>query len=237
MTSLAVHRDQRTWALSTTNTTYAVRWTADDRLVQLYWGPRLSPAETELLPMDTYLSRPYDLPLEVEEQLPVDGGLRWGVPTLQITFPGGIRSLELDLVSDLLEQEDGGQRMDLVLADRFVPLQVVLHYRTREDSDVIERWTALRHTGAEGEAFTITRADSGNWLIPERADYRYDQRPAHQESLARWPLGERRRSAAPPQLLAGGSTRTTLGAAPGPTTRYASSIRAGAPFGDRHYDH
>ncbi|MFC5220660.1 alpha-galactosidase [Streptomyces coerulescens] len=173
MTSLAVHGVRRTWPLSTTNTTYVVRWTADNRLVQQYWGPRLSPAETETISEDTYLTRPHEVPLEIEEQLPVDGGLRWGIPALQITFPGGIRSLELDLVSDLIEQEDGGQRLDLVLADRFFPLQVVLHYRTRENSDVIERWTTLRHTGTEGEPFTITRADSGNWLIPERADYRY----------------------------------------------------------------
>ncbi|WP_377267335.1 alpha-galactosidase [Peterkaempfera sp. SMS 1(5)a] len=173
MTSVVVDREQRVWSLSTPNTTYAVHLTDDDRLVQLHWGARLSPAETTALVGRTLTTAPYDLPLDAEEQLPVDGGLRWGVPSLQVTFPGGVRSLELALRSDRVEQEQHGTRLDLVLADTHFPLLVVLHYRVREGSDALERWVTLRHIGVGGEPFTVHRADSGSWLVPELPDYRY----------------------------------------------------------------
>ncbi|MEV6991948.1 alpha-galactosidase [Streptomyces sp. NPDC093228] len=173
MASVVVDRERRVWSLSTQHTTYALHATEDGKLVQLHWGVRLAPAEAAGLASRPYTTAPYDLPLDIEEQLPVDGGLRWGVPSLQVTFTGGVRSLELALVSDHIEQEPHGTRLDLVLADTHFPFTVVLHYRVREDCDVVERWTTLRHTGGGDTPVTVHRADSGNWLLPELPDYRY----------------------------------------------------------------
>ncbi|GHJ42051.1 alpha-galactosidase [Streptomyces sp. TS71-3] len=176
MACVVVDRERRVWTLSTEHTTYALHAAGDDKLVQLHWGARLTSAETARLTGPPFTTAPYGLPLDLEEPLPVDGGLRWGVPSLQVTFPGGVRSLELVLTGDEVVQEDGGARLDLVLADRHFPLRVVLHHRVHEGSDVIERWVTLRHTGTEGEPsgepVLVHRADSGNWLLPELTDYR-----------------------------------------------------------------
>jgi alpha-galactosidase len=175
--------EHRVWSLTTANTSYVIHLTEDARLVQLYWGAALSPADVLLLPRRPCTTRPYSLPLDAQEQLPVDGGTRWGVPSLQVTFPGGVRSLELGFRADRVEDTGHGTRLDLVLADSHFPLEVVLHYLVRTDSDVIERWTTLTHTAAadagdggqdvtESQPFTVSRADSGSWLIPELPDYR-----------------------------------------------------------------
>jgi alpha-galactosidase len=160
------------WCLSTPNSSYVLAVAADGRVVQLHWGARLAPGDGFRLD-EAAAVPPYQLPLESQEPLPVDGGLRWGPPSLQIAFPGGVRSLELSLVDDVVAAEPGAHRLDLVLADTVFPLQVVLHYRVREDSDVIERWVTLRHTADRGEPLQILRADSGNWLMPRLGDYRY----------------------------------------------------------------
>ncbi|WP_255948636.1 alpha-galactosidase [Streptomyces odontomachi] len=180
MASVAVDRKRRVWVLSTGTTSYVVHAAADDRLVQLYWGARLSTADAVGLAGrsgEPFTTAPYGLPLDVAELLPVDGGLRWGVPSLQVTFPGGVRSLELVLISDDVVEEEHGRRLDLVLTDRHFPLRVVLHHRVSEGSDAIERWVTLRHTDPAGwphdVALTVHRADSGSWLLPELPDYRY----------------------------------------------------------------
>ncbi|WP_276314974.1 alpha-galactosidase [Streptomyces sp. WAC 06738] len=162
------------WHLTTTRTSYVVGLDQGGRLVQVYWGQRLAPQDVQQLPRTAGpIVPPYGLPLEVEEQLPVDGGLRWGPASLQVTFPGGVRSLEPVLVGERIEQEKDAARLDLTMADVRFPLEVVLHYRVREASEVIERWVTLRHTDPEGETFEISRADAGSWLIPPMADYRY----------------------------------------------------------------
>ena len=111
-------------------------------------------------------------PADAADQLPADGGLGWGVASLQVTFAGGVRSLELSLTDEHLAKEEGGCQLDLVLTDSHFPLQVVLHYLVHDDSDVIERWVTLRHTGTSDQPVQVTRADSGNWLLPELPDYR-----------------------------------------------------------------
>ncbi|NYI06991.1 alpha-galactosidase [Allostreptomyces psammosilenae] len=144
-------RPHRLWLLSTTNTSYVVQLTDDGRLVQVYWGPRLTSAQATGAADDHSPpgDRAADAPADADEQLPVDGGPRWGVPSLQVTCPGQVRSLELEFLSDTVhpEPEIDAVRLDLTLADRYFPLTVTLHYRLRHDSDAVERWVTLRHTG------------------------------------------------------------------------------------------
>src|SRR5258706_10032755 len=97
---------QGVWYLSTRNSSYVLAVAADGRLVQLHWGARLSPGDASRLG-EAAAVPPYQLPLESQEPLPVDGGLRWGPPSLQIAFPGGVRSLELKLLDDVVLAEPG----------------------------------------------------------------------------------------------------------------------------------
>lgn len=45
-----------------------------------------------------------------------------------------------------------------------------LHYRVRDNTDVIERWTVVRNLG--DEPVTLLRADSAAWTLPLLRDYR-----------------------------------------------------------------
>ncbi|MEO3780603.1 alpha-galactosidase [Micromonospora sp. B11E3] len=149
---------------------------------QKYWGPRLSSSaarEAAALPAGSATPSgarrhvtSFSQPAEIEELLPVDGGLRWGVPALQVSVDG-IRSLELRFVSADAYPENGSDRLDITLQDRVFPVEVVLSMRVFADSDAIERWATVRHHGGSDATVEITRLDSGSWFIPDAADYHY----------------------------------------------------------------
>ncbi|MEU4226609.1 alpha-galactosidase [Nonomuraea sp. NPDC026600] len=170
--------DDHHWAITTPASTYVIGvevdpLTGEAAPRQTYWGPRLTPEaarQVTCLPKRHVSS--FSTPAEIEELLPVDGGTRWGSPSLQVTF-GHARSLEPRLVEAGVHDEGGGaERLDVVLADAYHPFEVVLSVRVRDDTDVIERWTTVR-CGSSGTEVVVTRLDSGNWFIPDAAAYRH----------------------------------------------------------------
>ncbi len=167
MARVDYHPDSRTWLLSTPSTGYALRLDGDT-LRHAYWGPPLTLAQAAAVPLGPRLTPAqfeggvYDI-----EELPVDGGARFGVPSLRVRFPDGTRALELAYADH--DIADG--RLDVRLRDRHYPLEVTLHYRVRPETDVIERWTTVRNTG-DADAVEVLRADSANWSVPYRDGYR-----------------------------------------------------------------
>ncbi|WP_084963550.1 alpha-galactosidase [Thermoactinospora rubra] len=170
MPVVAVQGRDHTWALHTPRTTYvlSVEQGEEARVVQWYWGPRLpdeAAAEvTRARPwrMETVFSADGDL----AEALPVDGGRRWGVPSLQAVYEGGVRSVELAFAS---AQVRGGE-LDIALHDPGYGLRVTLHLRVHDDTDVIERRTTVTATKGPVE---LRRLDSASWLVPEQAGHAY----------------------------------------------------------------
>ncbi|GLL08226.1 alpha-galactosidase [Dactylosporangium matsuzakiense] len=177
----------RLWALNTPHSTYVIgvavaAGTDEVAVLQQYWGASLTPSaarEAAAMPAgpgnssgagrhETSFSRP----AEIEELLPVDGGLRWGVPALQVTVDR-VRSLELRFVRVDPVCEDDADRLDITLEDRAFPIEVVLHTRVYTDSDVIARWVTLRHRATRETAVKVSRLDSGSWFVPDAEDYRY----------------------------------------------------------------
>jgi alpha-galactosidase len=160
------HAATRTWLLVTPSAGYAVRL-VDDTVKHVYWGPRLSMEATAALPAwadgrDQVLG----------EELAAAGGQRFGPPGLQVEFAGGARAVEWRYVGHAV---DGG-RLRITLADRRYPLELSLHYRVHPDSDVIERWTSLHHTGTAGaDPITVEWCDSAHWTLPVRPGYRLSQ--------------------------------------------------------------
>ncbi|WP_344836325.1 hypothetical protein [Nonomuraea dietziae] len=69
----------------------------DSRVMQWYWGPRLpDEALAEVVRQaPRRIHSGFHDPRDVDELLPVEGGARWGVPSLQVTYEGGVRSVEL----------------------------------------------------------------------------------------------------------------------------------------------
>ncbi|MEU3186101.1 alpha-galactosidase [Streptomyces sp. NPDC006923] len=164
--------DSGVWLLSTPRTSYALRIDGTGAPCHLAWGPRLTLAEagdlaTPPVPADSsFEGRPPS-----GEELPVDGGTRYGPPSLQVRFADGTRAFEWEATGHrVLEAAPGESELVLEFRDRHYALAVALHYRVHDDCDVIERWTVLHNTG--DETVVLQRADSAAWTLPPRDDYR-----------------------------------------------------------------
>ncbi|WP_181774847.1 alpha-galactosidase [Amycolatopsis pittospori] len=159
---------QRLWLLSTPGTSYALRLDAADRPGHVHWGPPLTLEQAKSIaarrsPADSS----FDEPGDDRPELPAEGGAAFGVSGLQVRFQDGTQAIEWSFAGH--ESENG--ELTVRLRDRHYPLEVELHYRVHDDSDVIERWTTLRHTGDDAP-ITLSRTDSAAWTLPRRADYR-----------------------------------------------------------------
>ena len=169
------HAPSRTWLLRTPRTSYALRLDpADGRPRHVHWGGPLTLEQAAAIPSAGPLPRGgYEGHTPVGEELPVDGGTRYGVPSLQVRFADGTRAVEwAGDAEHPAEQPDPGTLL-LHFRDRHYPLRITLGYRVHPDSDAVERWTVLTHTGAPGtEPFDVLRADSAAWSVPPREDYR-----------------------------------------------------------------
>jgi alpha-galactosidase len=156
------------WLLTTPATSYAFR-VAPGGLRHLYWGSRLTLAELEASAPSPGPARSggFGSPWDGTEEWPVEGGLRFGVPSLQVRFADGARGVEW--VPD--GSSVSGRVLEIRLRDRYYPLGATLSYRVLDDCDVIERWVTLSHTG-DGEPFEVFRLDSAAWQLPPLPGYR-----------------------------------------------------------------
>ena len=159
-----------TWILHTPGTTYALRL-AEGRPAHVYWGAALTDAEVTSLPVRARSgarqrgSTSFEAPFDGTEEYAWDGGVRYGVPSLQVRFADGVRGLELDHSG----HEITADSLTITLRDRHYPLEVGLHYRVR--GDVIERSATLTNTG-DSDDIEVLRLDSAAWVLPHREDYR-----------------------------------------------------------------
>ncbi|CAL9337509.1 Alpha-galactosidase AgaA [Streptomyces sp. enrichment culture] len=164
--------DTGVWLLTTPRTSYALRIDETGAPCHVAWGPRLTPEEADTLaapfaePSNSFEGRP-----PVGEELPVDGGTRYGPPSLQVRYADGSRAFEWEPAGHRVDDRvPGCEELVLEFRDRVVPLSVALHYRVRADTDVIERWTVVRNDG--DRRVDLLRADSAAWTLPPLADYR-----------------------------------------------------------------
>ncbi|MGW7133578.1 alpha-galactosidase [Streptomyces bobili] len=172
MPMISFSPDTGIWLLTTPHTSYALRIDETGAPCHLAWGPRLTLPEAEdlLVPVesagDSFEGRP-----PVGEELPVDGGTRFGPPSLQVRYADGSRAFEWEPVGHRVhEPAPGSAELVLEFRDRLYPLRVALHYRVREDTDVIERRTVLHNAG--DQRVDLLRADSAAWTLPPLPDYR-----------------------------------------------------------------
>ena len=163
----------RLWHLSTPATSMIVGVDDDSLVTQRYWGRKLpASALQEFSDVDRLRwNSSFQRPAEIDEQLPVDGGNHWSVPSLQVCFHDNIRSLELEFDGANLESTADHAELTVSLVDRGFDLAVYLHYRVRSGTDVIERWVSLENRAVDC-GVQVLRADSGNWLIPDQDDFR-----------------------------------------------------------------
>ncbi|NEY33132.1 alpha-galactosidase [Streptomyces sp. PRKS01-65] len=181
---LEMSDDGRTWLLSGPAGAYALHLTERDELLHLHWGPRIALADAvELAARPLPADWPFESALDGREEYPVEGGPRFVRPALSVRTEDG-RGTEWSF-EGCEEGEDG----ELRLRFRDGGLTVTLHYRMREDTGVVERWTTLRNNGPA--AVELLRADSATWTLPEREGWRLSQlhgRWAAESRLVRAPL-------------------------------------------------
>ncbi|GGQ14386.1 alpha-galactosidase [Streptosporangium pseudovulgare] len=168
---MITYEEPGSWLLTTPSSAYVVRLGPDGAPRCAHWGPRLTPGQARALPAG-------------REELPGEGGERFGVAGLQVRYGDAVRGVEWrhlghDTDTDTDTGTAGGGDGDgegaaahlvIRMADRHYPLEIDLHYRVRSGSDAIDRWTTLRNTG--DEPITIPRCDSAAWTVPQREDYR-----------------------------------------------------------------
>jgi alpha-galactosidase len=181
------HEETQTWLLVKPSTAYALRLVhgeAGDATVRhVYWGPRLSIEQAATLPDWTDGGDQV-----LGEELPAaGGGQRFGPAGVRVGFGDGARAVEWRYVNHAI---DSGQ-LRITLADRHYPLELALHYRVHPDTDVIERWTSLHHTGKAEPPIVVEHCDSAHWTLPVRSRYRLSQVAGEWSAefqLARTPL-------------------------------------------------
>jgi alpha-galactosidase len=157
--------DGRTVALHTPNTTYAIRL---DPALPLHWGERLPIAGAAALPAwQSPYEDTFEGPRDGAEEFPAEGGRSFGPAALSVRHPDRTGGLDLALAGVRIT----GDELVVRLADRGGPLEADLHYRVLAGTDVIERWSVVRHTGDDGWLDLPDHAAAA-WCLPVRDDYR-----------------------------------------------------------------
>ncbi|MEU7875225.1 alpha-galactosidase [Dactylosporangium sp. NPDC049140] len=157
----------RLWLLRGPTTSYAVRLAEDDSVRHVHWGAPLTLAQaTQVAERAAPAASSFEAVAGVDE-LAVEGGARFGPPSLLVRFADGTRAVEWRYAG----HDADGEQLRIHLRDRHYPLRVTLHYRMPAGTDVIERWTTVENPD-DGAAITILRCDSAAWAVPHRPAYR-----------------------------------------------------------------
>ncbi|MFD5785549.1 alpha-galactosidase [Streptomyces sp. NPDC127037] len=162
-----IEAGDRIWLLTGVSGSYALRLTERHELLHLHWGPRISLAAAEALAAAPAPARGFESPLDGREEYPVEGGPRFVRPALSVRTDE-VRGTAWVFAGDTVD----GDELRFSFDDPVHRLAITLHYRMRDDSDVIERWTTLAHSGPDGPPVEVLRADAAAWALPARDRWR-----------------------------------------------------------------
>ncbi|RFU87269.1 alpha-galactosidase [Streptomyces triticagri] len=161
MSQVIFDASTRTFLLATPTTSYALRLDRDGAPRHVHWGAPLTLEQVAQLP--TYDGLTSSFASTSGEEVAVEGGARFGVPSLLVRYADGARGVEWVHEDHVI----AGNRLEVRLRDRHYPLGCTLHYTVHEDSDVIERSLTLRHLGdAEEPPIEVLRCDAAVWSVP-----------------------------------------------------------------------
>ena len=154
----------RTWTLSGGNTSYVLHQDDQDRLLSLYWGPRIPAGSLFFDPSDYASLASFDLPVSVLPlELPVCGSGWMGVPAVGIRDASGNEVVDLRIVSSEIrpgkpslpglpstyaEHDNEAETLSLLLRDAVSGLEVTVQYTVFALSGAVTRSLVLANSGS-----------------------------------------------------------------------------------------
>jgi alpha-galactosidase len=165
-----------TWLLRMRSTAYAFGLAEDGAALRhLYWGPDVPRQAVAGLLDDARREPPGQRyrtwALERPDEYVPWGGLRFDEPSLKAEFADGTRAVEWRYAGQRVSRDGAAVTLEVDLADTEYDLAVTLAYRVYDGFDVLERWAALRNTGA-ADPIVIRQAHAANWWLPPRERWR-----------------------------------------------------------------
>ena len=155
--------ESRTWTLSGGDTSYVLHRDDEDRLLHLYWGPRLSAGAVRFDPEDYLSFASFDLPVSVLPlELPVCGSGWLGAPAVGVRDANGDEVADLRVVSaEILpgkpalpglpatyaEKDGEADSLSVLLEDRVSGLRVTALYSVFAASGAVTRSLRLENAG------------------------------------------------------------------------------------------
>jgi alpha-galactosidase len=165
--SIVFDRQAQVFRIDAADMSYVLGINEKKQVQTLYWGKRLSAADTfAAAHSDPGLSA-FDASINTTQQeFAAWGGGLYVEPDLKITFPDGNRDLVLEYVSHSI----AGNRLTLRLKDISREVYVELQYEADGATGILRR--SARVQNRTSAPFTIEQISSGTWNLPRGTDYR-----------------------------------------------------------------
>jgi alpha-galactosidase len=165
----SIHFDNQTqvFRIDAADMSYVFGINEKKQLQTLYWGKRLSAADTFATPHSEGDGSGIDTSINwTQQEFAGWGGGLYLEPDLKITFPDGNRDLVLKYVSHTIE----GNRLTLRLKDISREVYVELQYESDGATGILRRSAQVQNK--TDAPFTIEQIASGTWNLPHGTDYR-----------------------------------------------------------------
>jgi alpha-galactosidase len=164
-----IHFDDQTqvFRIDATDMSYVFGINEKKQLQAIYWGKRLSSADTLAMPhSDSDLSA-FESSINTTQQEFVGwGGGLYVEPDLKVTFPDGNRDLVLEYVSQRIE----GNHLTILLKDILREVYVELQYHVDATTGVLRRSAQVQNRTSD--PLTVEEIASATWNLPHGTDYR-----------------------------------------------------------------
>src|SRR5271170_1548370 len=164
-----IHFDSQTqvFRIDATDMSYMFGINEKKQLQAIYWGKRLSSADTLAMPhSDSDLSA-FESSINTTQQEFVGwGGGLYVEPDLKVTFPDGNRDLVLEYVSHRID----GSQLTILLKDISREVYVELQYHVDATTGILRRSAQVQNRTSA--PLTVEEIASGTWNLPRGTDYR-----------------------------------------------------------------
>jgi alpha-galactosidase len=165
--SIVFDKQTQVFRIDAADMSYVLGINEKKQVQTLYWGKRLSAADTFAAPHSDPGLSAFDASINTTQQEFVGwGGGLYVEPDLKITFPDGNRDLVLDYVSHSID----GNRLTLRLKDISCEVYVELQYEADGATGILRRSALVQNK--TNAPFTIEQISSGTWNLPRGTDYR-----------------------------------------------------------------